>query len=103
MAEVVVTDAQGQVRVLEAPEGWRVMEVLRDYDMGVEGLCDGLCDCATCAVEVDPAWRDKLHPARDDELDKLDELPTLSAGTRLSCQIIVSQELDGLQIALPRD
>jgi ferredoxin len=76
------------------------MELLRDQDVGIEGLCGGACDCATCHVIVSPDWSAQLHPASEDELLKLDELPALKPTSRLSCQIIWSDALDGLQLTL---
>jgi len=101
--ELIVTDREQRTHRLEAPEGWRVMEILRDHGVGVDGICGGACDCATCHVEVAPDWADRLHPPRDDELDKLDELPEVGPRSRLSCQLIWSAELDGLHVYLPED
>jgi ferredoxin len=100
MAELIVIDRSGQRRSLDTAEGWRVMELLRDQGVGVEGLCGGACDCATCHVFVATNWADKLPPAQDDELTKLDELPDLAPTSRLSCQIIWSDALDGLELTL---
>ena len=100
MSYVLVTDREGRAHRLEAVEGWRVMEILRDHGVGVEGLCGGACDCATCHVVVDPEWVDQLHPAHEEELFKLDELPRIEPTSRLSCQIIWSDRLDGLSLTL---
>jgi 2Fe-2S ferredoxin len=101
--KLIVTDRERNTHALDAPEGWRVMEILRDHGLDVEGVCGGTCDCATCHVEVAPDWADRLHPPRDDELDKLDELPEVGPRSRLSCQLIWSAELDGLHVHLPED
>jgi ferredoxin len=100
MSFIHVTDRNGREHRLEAAEGWRVMEILRDHGVGVEGVCGGACDCATCHVVVAPEWAERLHPARDDELFRLDELPSIEPTSRLSCQIIWSDRLDGLSLAL---
>jgi ferredoxin len=100
MSSIVVTDREGQTHTLDAIEGWRVMEILRDHGVGVEGLCGGACDCATCHVVVAENWASRLHPAREDELLKLDELPSLEPTSRLSCQIIWSEALNGLTLTL---
>ncbi len=100
-AKIVVIDRAGERHVLDTVEGWRVMEILRDQNTGIEGICGGSCDCATCHVVVDPAWADRLPPARDEELDKLDELPLIEPTSRLSCQIIWSDDLDGLTVTIP--
>lgn len=101
MGFVHVVDRQGERRTLEAVEGWRLMEILRDYHVGIAGTCGGACDCATCHVVIDPSWATKLFPPREDELDKLDELPLIEPTSRLSCQIIWADELDGLTLILP--
>jgi ferredoxin len=103
MSFINVIDRKGEHCTLEAVEGWRLMEILRDYRIGIEGVCGGACDCATCHVVIDEAWADKLVPPRDDELDKLDELPLIEKTSRLSCQIIWSDELDGLTLTLPQE
>jgi ferredoxin len=100
MALLHVTDRSGTVHVLDTVEGWRVMEIIRDHKIGVEGVCGGACACATCHVIVADEWAGRLHPARDEELDKLDELPLIEPTSRLSCQIIWSDALDGLSLTL---
>jgi ferredoxin len=101
MGFVHVIDREGQNRSLEAVEGWRLMEILRDYRVGIEGVCGGACDCATCHVVIAPEWAEKLFPPREDEIEKLDELPLIEPTSRLSCQIIWAEELDGLTLTLP--
>ncbi len=96
-----VTDREGKRHELEAVEGWRVMEILRDYRVGIEGICGGGLDCASCHVVVAPEWADRLHPPREDELDKLDELPVIEPTSRLSCQILWTDALDGLELTIP--
>jgi ferredoxin len=100
MAHLHVVTRSGERQSLETVEGWRVMELLRDQGVGVEGLCGGACACGTCHVVVAPEWADRLHPARDDELAQLDELPLLHPTSRLACQIIWSDALDGLEVTL---
>jgi 2Fe-2S ferredoxin len=95
-----VIDRQGRPHELEAVEGWRVMEILRDYKVGIEGVCGGSCDCATCHVVVAPDWAGRLPQAREDEIDALDTLPLIEPTSRLSCQIIWSDDLDGLRLTL---
>lgn len=100
MATLKVTDRGGMVHELETIEGWSVMQILRDYKVGIEGVCGGACACATCHVIIAPEWAHRLHPAREEEIDKLDELPLIEPTSRLSCQIIWSDELDGLSLTL---
>jgi 2Fe-2S ferredoxin len=100
MGVIRVIDEAGSHHEVEAVEGWRVMEIIREHGFEVEGLCGGACACATCHVEVDEDWVPKLHPARDDEEAMLDEVPVTSPSSRLSCQIIYTPELDGLAVRL---
>ncbi|MFN3673898.1 MAG: 2Fe-2S iron-sulfur cluster-binding protein [Bosea sp. (in: a-proteobacteria)] len=100
MATVYVIDRQGTEHALEPVEGWRVMEILRDYKLGIEGHCGGSCDCATCHVVVAPDWASRLPSPREEEIDALDTLPLLWPTSRLSCQIIWSDVLDGLRLTL---
>lgn len=97
---IVVVDHDGREHRLEALEGWRVMEVIRDWGIGIKAECGGACACATCHVEVEESWAAKLHPANDDEEAMLDEVPVISPTSRLSCQIIFTPELDGLAVKL---
>lgn len=100
MPVIHVTDQDGRRHTLEALEGWRVMEIIRDHGLPIKAECGGACACATCHVFVDEGWRDKLYPKRDDEDEMLDEVPDLSDNSRLSCQIIFNEALDGLSLTL---
>ena len=103
MANFHVTTREGEMQTLEGVDGWRLMELLRDYKMGVEGICGGQADCASCHIYVDPAWAARLPEPREEEEDKLDELPSLAETSRLSCQIIWSEALDGLALTVAPD
>lgn len=100
MGKLHIIDRAGAQHVLEGIKGWQVMQVLRVNNLGVDGFCDGLCSCATCQVDVDPDWIEHLPVAKATELDKLEELPTINETTRLSCQLIWSDELEGLKLKL---
>jgi 2Fe-2S ferredoxin len=95
-----VIDQQGTHHTLEAEAGWRVMEIIRDWNLNIKAECGGACSCATCHVYVAPEWVDKLFPANDDEIDMLDSAPAVQKNSRLSCQIIMSSELNGLTVIL---
>lgn len=97
---IFVTDYDGKEHELEALEGWRIMEIIRDYGLPIKAECGGACSCATCHVYVDEDWVDKLPPKRDDEEDMLDEAIDVADNSRLSCQILMSEELDGLKVTL---
>ena len=95
-----VTDQDGQSHKLDALEGWRIMEIIRDHGLPIKAECGGCCSCATCHVYVDAAWLPKLAKARDDEIDMLDEAFDVEDHSRLSCQIIMRADLDGLKVTL---
>lgn len=99
MGVIHVTDRAGQRHTLEAIEGWRVMEIIRDWGLPIEGLCGGACECATCHVFVADEWLDKLYPPTEEEEDQLDTVMT-QPNSRLSCQILWTPELDGLEVTL---
>ncbi len=95
-----VTDQDGKKHTLEGAVGWRVMEVIRDYGVPIKAECGGCCSCATCHVYVDEAWLDKLPEKQDEELDMLDDAFDVEDNSRLSCQLILSPELEGLEVTL---
>ncbi len=97
---LLVTDQDGVEHRLEALEGWRAMEVMRDWGMNIRAECGGACACATCHVFVDPEWMDKLIPASDEEEAMLDTVADTRKNSRLSCQILMRDELDGLKLEL---
>ncbi len=98
--KLIVTDRDGREHILEALEGWRVMEVIRDWGVPMKAECGGSGICGTCHVHVDPDWVGHLHDPNDDELDQLDQLADADETSRLSCQILMSDELDGLRVKL---
>ncbi len=97
---VLVTDREGNDHPLEGLEGWRLMEVIRDYGLPIKAECGGACACATCHVYVDEAWQEKLVPATDEEIEMLDQAFDVEPNSRLSCQIILKPEFEGLHVTL---
>ena len=102
MAKITYIEHGGKEHVVEVANGLTVMEGARDNNIpGIEADCGGACACSTCHVYVDPAWVEKL-PAKDDmEEDMLDFAFEVRPTSRLSCQIKVSDELDGLVVRVP--
>ncbi|HRQ61288.1 MAG TPA: 2Fe-2S iron-sulfur cluster-binding protein [Alphaproteobacteria bacterium] len=98
--KIFVTDQGGTRHELDAIEGWRVMEIIRDHGLPIKAECGGACACATCHVYVAEEWIDRLIGPRDEEQDMLDEAFDVNESSRLSCQIIMSEELDGLELRL---
>ena len=95
-----VTDYDGKRHTLDGIEGWRVMEIIRDYGLPIKAECGGACACATCHVYVAPEWIGKLIPPNGDEVMMLDDAMAVEENSRLSCQIIMSPELEGLEVTL---
>lgn len=95
-----VTDYEGTHHRLEGIEGWRAMEVIRDSGLPIKAECGGACACATCHVYVAAEWVDRLVPPTADEVMMMDDAMAVQENSRLSCQIILSPELDGLELVL---
>lgn len=90
----------GTTHRLEALEGWRVMEVIRDWGLAIKAECGGACACATCHVWVGANWVAKLSSPSGEELEMLDGAFNVDERSRLCCQIIMTKELDGLEVEL---
>ena len=105
--KIHVTDPQGNTAELPALKGFRVMEIIRDWSsesgIGIKAECGGACACATCHVHVADDWIDQLPEMHDDEEERLDEAFGVDDNSRLSCQLIMSEELDGLQVTIAPD
>lgn len=103
MAVVHVKGRDGVERALDAGSGGQLMEALRDANTGIDGTCGGMMSCGTCHVYVDAAWALRLPPKSEDEqmmLDAIGELVPLRPTSRLSCQIQVSDAIDGLVLEI---
>ena len=93
----------GSRHLLQAPAGWRLMEVLRDYGLPVIAECGGACSCATCHVRIQAEGQTPLIPPTDVELGRLDQLFDADDCSRLSCQILTGPQTDGLVLCLNAD
>jgi 2Fe-2S ferredoxin len=102
MPKITFIDASGQSRAVEAQVGSTVMETaLRNSVPGIEAECGGACACATCHVYVAPEWTEVTGKASQMEEDMLDFAFEVRPNSRLSCQIKVSDDLDGLVVTTP--
>ncbi len=102
MSIVIVTDPNGEKHVLEALEGFRLMEIIRDWGIPIGCECGGAGACGTCHIEVSDAWHDRLPARTEDEEARLDEIPDITPNTRLACRILWRDDLDGLEVGLPQ-
>lgn len=105
MPKLLVTNRAGRELAVEARTGLTVMEAIRDNGFDeLLALCGGCCSCATCHVHVHPEFAAKLPPMSDDENDLLDSSDHRTEASRLSCQITMTDMLDGLSVTIaPED
>ena len=104
MPKLVVVNRAGEERVVEATAGLSVMENIRDNGFDeLLALCGGCCSCATCHIHVDPDFADKLPRMSEDENDLLDSSDHRDEASRLSCQIPMTDELDGLKVTIAEE
>jgi len=98
---MVFIEKDGNRKEVEAPLGLSVLEIAHKNDIDIEGACDGSLACSTCHVVVDEAWYGKLAEPSEDEEDMLDLAFGLTSTSRLGCQIVITDDLDGLTVTLP--
>lgn len=105
MPRIIVTLREGETREIDGKAGISIMEnmVANGIDE-IAAICGGCCSCATCHVHVDTGWMDKLEERDEDEVDLLSDSEHNKANSRLSCQIELSDALDGIQVTVaPED
>jgi len=102
MAKVTYIEDDGTEHVLDVDPGQSVMQGAVDNNvLGILAECGGACSCGTCHVYVDPAWVDRVGDVQDMEAAMLEDVCEGQPNSRLSCQIPVTEELDGLVVRLP--
>jgi 2Fe-2S ferredoxin len=101
MPKMTFIERDGTRREVDAPLGLSVLEIAHKHDVDIEGACEGSLACSTCHVIVDAAWFTKLDTPTEDEEDMLDLAFGLEKTSRLGCQIVMTNELDGLVVRLP--
>ncbi len=101
MPKMTFIERNGNHKTVEAPLGLSVLEIAHRHDVDIEGACEGSLACSTCHVVVDGAWFAKLVKPTEDEEDMLDLAFDLQETSRLGCQLIMTDALDGLVVKLP--
>lgn len=102
MVKITYVEFGGTEHVVDVEEGLSVMEGARDNGIpGIEADCGGACACSTCHVYVDPAWTSKLPEKEAMEEDMLDFAYDAKENSRLTCQLKVTPELEGLRVQMP--
>ena len=103
MPRLIFVNSEGTEKSVEAENGLSVMEIARDNDLDIEGTCGGSISCCTCHVIIDKDWFSIVGGPNPDEEDMLDLAVGLQPTSRLSCQIEVTNELDGLRMTIPQE
>ena len=102
MSKITYKDFQGNTKTVQVENGLSLMEgAIQNEIPGIDADCGGSMACATCHVYVDDKWFEKIPKAEDAEVDMIDMAFEPKKNSRLSCQIIVSEELDGLVVTTP--
>ena len=101
MPKITFLYTDGTKKDVDAPVGLSVLEIAHQNNVDLEGACEGSLACSTCHVVVDSEWYDLLQEPSEDEQDMLDLAFGLTHTSRLGCQIIMTDELDGLVVKLP--
>ncbi len=104
MPKITVIDRSGASKEVEAQNGLSLMEIIRDDGFDeLLALCGGCCSCATCHVHVDQSYSDKLPEMTEDESDLLDSSDHRNEASRLSCQIEMTDALDGITVTIAEE
>lgn len=103
MPKMTFVEPNGTHREVEAPVGDTVLDIAHRHNIDIEGACEGAMACSTCHVIVDDRWFDKLEELSEDEEDMLDLAFGLARTSRLGCQIVITEALDGLVVTLPAE
>jgi 2Fe-2S ferredoxin len=101
MPKMTFIERDGTRREVDAPVGLSVLEIAHRNGVDLEGACEGSLACSTCHVVVDPEHYERLPEAKEEEEDMLDLAFGLTHTSRLGCQIMMTEELDGLTVGLP--
>ena len=102
MPKITYIDHDGTERTVEAKNGESVMEAaIKNSIPGIDADCGGACACATCHVYVDEAFMEKVGQPEDMEQSMLDFAENVQTNSRLSCQIQISDDLDGIKVTTP--
>ena len=101
--KLYVTDHDGNEQQIEGIDGWQLMEAIRDGGVEIKAECGGACACATCHVYIDEEWKNRIPEKSEEEMDMLDLAFDVQENSRLSCQIIITPNLEGLKVTLAPD
>ena len=100
MSHLKATDREGKVHTIDASEGLSVMEIVKEAGLDVEAICGGQCVCSTCHVYVEENWLQHLPPVSEEEQVMVEDTGYYQDNSRLACQIIWQNDLDGFALKL---
>jgi len=103
MPKMVFIERDGNKKEVDAPVGLTLLDIAHRNDIDIEGACEGSLACSTCHVIVDKEWYGRLEEPSEDEEDMLDLAFGLTPTSRLGCQVVITEDLDGLTVALPAE
>ncbi|MBR71711.1 MAG: 2Fe-2S ferredoxin [Rhodospirillaceae bacterium] len=103
MPKIIFVNPDGTRTEVSAENGQSILEIAHENNIDIEGACEGSLACSTCHVIVDPEWYNRLIEPTEDEEDMLDLAFGLTKTSRLGCQLLVSDDLDGLVVSLPSE
>ncbi|NVK19067.1 MAG: 2Fe-2S iron-sulfur cluster binding domain-containing protein [Methylocystaceae bacterium] len=103
MPKMTFVNPDGSEKEVEAPNGLSILEIAHKNDIDLEGACEGSLACSTCHIIVEEEWFDKLDEPEEEEEDMLDLAFGLQQTSRLGCQIIMSDDLDGIKVHVPSE
>ena len=103
MPKIIFVNPDGTRTEVSAENGQSILEIAHENNIDIEGACEGSLACSTCHVIVDPEWYNRLIEPTEDEEDMLDIAFGLTKTSRLGCQLLVSDDLDGLVVSLPSE
>ena len=101
MTKIIFIEPDGSEKVVDADNGLSLLEVAHSNDIDLEGACEGSLACSTCHVIVDKAFFDNLPEPSEEEEDMLDLAFGLTHTSRLGCQIIINEKLEGMKVKIP--
>ncbi|SCA58076.1 (2Fe-2S) ferredoxin [Candidatus Terasakiella magnetica] len=103
MPKIIFVNPDGSEKEVEAANGLSILEVAHKNEIDLEGACEGSLACSTCHIVVDDEWFDELEEPTEEEEDMLDLAFGLQETSRLGCQIIMSDDLDGIKVHVPAE
>ncbi len=101
MAKIIFIEPDGKEKIVDAEHGLSILEVAHNNGIDLEGACEGSLACSTCHIVIEKSFFDSLPEPSEEEEDMLDLAFGLTHTSRLGCQIIVDEKLDGMKVKIP--